>query len=219
MASTHYQMPKNEPPPGGWRFLVTQTSTLIKGDNEADLIAKIKGHMKANNIYDAYGQIPQEVRKYICERQPDYCRGMPRGQRRSLRSRVAKMVASLPSLKDVINFSRAYLGPIEKKDFAPKATIVQRSRVCQQCPLNVRHTACIPCSSPTFLNHLKSKLGAIYYTVSPFNLKVCKACGCMLNAKVVLKIEDVLRLTPKDKFDLLHPTCWIRTEKEKSEKT
>lgn len=93
----------------------------------------------------------------------------------------------------------------------------KRAGVCVTCPLNGKGAwesfFTVPVSN-AIRAALDERKGMNLSTFHDENLGVCEACSCPLKLKVHMKIDAILADIPKESFDSLWQSCWIRTEKK-----
>jgi len=124
-------------------------------------------------------------------------------------SRVAAVVAGAKTIYEWVN---------SKEEAVPSELANKRAEICVACPLNEQGNLIdfFPVQAAQAIGReLERRRGWNLSTPSDDKLGVCQGCYCVNTLSVHCPIETKLRHMPKEVFDALHESCWVRTEKEK----
>ena len=121
-------------------------------------------------------------------------------------SRVAGVAAGVKTIYEWIN---------SKQEAVPSAQANLRANVCAECPLNGKENILdffeIK-STQAIMVELQRRKGWNLSTPFDDRLGVCHACFCVNELSVHCPIEIKLKHIPKEAFDALHKSCWVRSE-------
>lgn len=182
-------------PPGGWTYRERATGVDFSGSNLEDLVAQVSVHRKYKGL--PVETTRQDIEDQICLRLGEGpCRARegetyePVSDRRS--SLTVGMVTSLN--KALFSFLKG-----GAKFVAPEVT-AGRLATCKTCPFNIPASSC-SCHAAYRV------IEAVLPTHTP-GVSVCSACGCSLQAKMVLPDEVISEsIAPGTAFP---PWCWQR---------
>lgn len=183
---------RNTTPPGGYRDVAPQTGFPFYADSLADLIAKEKNHLKANNL-----SVPTDLAEQIENR---LCHLMPEGICESTDGEQYQGGASRTASHRILN---ATIG-ICKGNVVGASEAARRAVLCVECPHNARHAGCSTCKGITAsLN----SLAAGRSTPSDSQLQVCDILGAF--NRILVWQADAGRLHRAG----LWSKCWLKGAK------
>lgn len=190
-------------PPGGFRYLQSETRTWIEAPDYYELFRRVKDHRSANNIpLDNFWA--EKVEHQLCETlPPGLCKEDPGVFKRNVFNRL--------DWNDVYNGTQAFAAWALKGFGQVDQNLANaRGNVCSRCPYNVSISGvCAACG------HLQNLAAAFtrgrVSSADPF-LKACAVCKCSLRVKVWSPVEAISAGTPNT---ALYPDwCWIPKELE-----
>ena len=184
-------------PPGGWRYLQPETRVWFTSDTFADLVSQV-------TIHRGYKGLPTENVGTDIERQlcwgltEEQCQPEPGEDYRPVRDLSSELTVGM-----ALSFSKALVAFFSGGgQIVPKEESARRADICRGCPFNKPSKSC-PCTS-------------VYSLVEAFipkdrketGVSVCMACGCSLQAKVLVPAEVVAASLPPE--TVVPPWCWQR---------
>jgi hypothetical protein len=186
-------------PPGGWRYVQSETGCAIEAGSFPELLEKLAIHRKYKSVGSTDpAEMAVEIENQLCQGlDPRFCRAeegetyLPTvDQTRSLTSTKATAFS-----KSVFVFL-AGDDPIVSKEVSES-----RAAICRGCQFN-RSAASCACSA---FNKLISAL-VPKKRVEP-GVDMCAACGCSLRAKLLL--PDAVVQAGNEGRDIRFPShCW-----------
>lgn len=92
-------------------------------------------------------------------------------------------------------------------ELVPRETAEARAAVCEQCPLNDKHSTVAGAVADAIKRHLELKNHLGMKLPNEDKLHTCSACLCQNRLKVWLPIKFIY---PNDEVKArLHPDCWL----------
>lgn len=190
---------KDVVPPGGFRYLQTDTGVWLHAPSWGELVKAVKAHRKANSI--PFGaELEQEIETQLCSTlPPGHCSyGQDQHRKR------AKMIGR-PSMKKFMELTRTMI-QMSGKELVPLPTANQHAEICRKCHYNQRPDGCTSCAMGDLVGLLAGF--SLPKTEHDAHLHGCMLCGCSLRAKVHFP-ADVLARTSQD-LEAFPEWCWIR---------
>jgi hypothetical protein len=191
-------------PPGGRHFYtVPETDTYFEDVQLDRLTRKVQEHYAANGL-EAPGNLEQIIEDHVCRNVPSsFCTGEPDAGAKQ------RKFLTLSQLRD---FTRVAAGVgVNMVRMVPDASFVspqhaeERAKICSECPFNSQGT-CTSCNGlAAFVRRL---VGTTRTTTRDKVLGTCEHCGCLLQVKVHIARDILLRTGRHD-----YPNhCWVRKE-------
>lgn len=200
----------NTIPPNGWVHTVAETGFTIRKNSRGPLADTIQEHLRANGISLDLGTILRRIDEQICAKYPASCYTV-------LDSAKAPAKRGRRwSLTEVLRGMAAWFFDVNPKNYVDMGLVRKRAAICAACPKKVDSDACQSCSKSyqAMVHRVGNQRIA---PLAPYNLRICDACGCFQAVKVQLNLETVLKRTPNDVRDKLHPSCWILKEQKETQ--
>ena len=199
-------------PPGGWRYVVPETSKTI-----GPFTGWVQLKMNLEAYYATIGYpVPADlfakVEEQICAANIEYCGESYSGMV------VGKAVAGA---KHTFHAAVQCLGTLisHRAGSGEKPALElqeARAQVCVACPNNTDITPCSVCNISVLKNLIQKLVGAKKTSVDA-ELKYCSVCHCANSAKVATKREAIWKHMPDWQKKGLPPTCWIMVEEKAQE--
>lgn len=194
---------KSEVPPGGFRYTQRETATQITAPDWGELVAKVKGHRRANGL-PVTPNIEEEIENQLCEiLPPGICmrdgEGMARGHFPGGLSfeQVKRGTATLVEW---------FLGGSQK---VSRDEATGRARVCAACHYNQHPSGCSACSQGS-LRELVQRIVGGETILGEHLLEACLICGCSLKAKIWLPLEVIQKHTSTEMNGQFPEWCWCK---------
>lgn len=201
---------RNTVPPGGVSFWQAETRTRLTAPSVwycAELVIK---HRVANGLPTSPDRetVMLEIEDQLCKTMPpNVCRD-PQG--------VVKVSGKDSTLATIIRGAET-LGDFFFRRGRPRVTIEQateRARVCGNCFANKKPEGCTPCNSAFIQDLIVKMVGGEASTPHDNHLHACAYCGCLLRAKVHVKLDVLLDHTPPEQLAEMPDFCWLKTEQQ-----
>lgn len=194
MGAIRFKVARQVPPSGRWFYRVPETGLWIESVESMEaLLALVSKHYADNSL-----PLPENLRarviEYICCNSPEgFCDGMP-GKKRL-------------SYFEIENFTRVLFNRLKSTKeafFVPQEEADRRAQICATCPMN--HLGiCTTCNG---LKQVAARLVQHRGVKKDERLGVCAVCGCVLHAKVHIRLNQ-LPAAEKSHPDLPEH-CWVR---------
>jgi hypothetical protein len=201
----------NTVPPGGFRYLQSETRTWITAPDYAELFLRVKQHRKANNIpLDQFWA--EKVEDQLCQILPP---GSCKQEAHSL-GEVRNIIGRV-TWDQVYNGTTTFVSwALKKFALVDQALANERGNVCSRCYYNIGVSG--TCGSCGYLQNLASSFTRGRVTANDSFLKACAVCQCSLRVKVWTPIESIAAGTPNTDLPRYPDFCWIRKEVEQYRK-
>jgi hypothetical protein len=187
-------------PPGGFKFLVSETATTITAASFLELVHAVKRHRSANGLH-VTATIESEVEHGLCETLPTgscmHADTMGSYESRVRTLSLAEVVSATLSIGEFLLRGREKVSQ-EEAD--------RRAKICSTCPFNLPAGACTTCSHNTLREAVVKIVGAAQ-TTSDSVLHTCYSCGCTLKAAVWMPL-DILQRHAGENLKTLPAWCW-----------
>lgn len=189
---------KFQVPPGGRWFYTTPNGAFFESwSAQVDVERQVAAFYQANR-QPVPDNLPALVEDHICKHSPPgFCNDLEH------EGSLGITLFSVMKFTGVL-FHRFTKSP--EKFFVPLAQAECRAKTCLACSLNLRHM----CTSCNGLREFGAALVSQRNTKYDSDLGVCRACGCLLSAKVHVNAqylgETEASLAKTD------PKCWLRKE-------
>lgn len=185
-----------ESPSGGWKFVVSETGVTVKAPFYKNLRNRAKAHLEANGL-----SVPDEesMQDKACA---DSGLAYP-----FCGKEAPRPIAGMPllTLGMASRFVKTVLAAVQDRKFVSQEEAKRRMDICMACPYSQGIGGCKPCSSVFSVMDKLLKKSPI---VPEKDKEFCGACGCLVQAKVLLenstldKAEDGIDRPP------YHANCW-----------
>lgn len=190
--------------PGGFTFIHPQTGDQIGPEHSiGDLCKAVTEYNRANN-FDPISE--EQIEHQNCVRFPEYCR--PSGNIADLKIEAdrAERVSRIGPA-NVIQATKI-LGRwvLKGRKKADPALVAERVATCKKCPEHIGYEGCSSCTIGKIRSLVTTVVGKTE-VLEAKNLKVCRVCGCALEAKVQLPLEFL-----QNELQRLPSNCWIVKE-------
>lgn len=186
-------------PPGGFRFLVRETGTWVRGAHRGDLYTKVKKHCESNEIEPP---TLAEIEDQICESlDGSVCMhddGKPYQQ---------SVVRPL-TLREVLTAS-VTMGEwmLKGGNKVPQEEADRRALECTRCPKNKFFTDCTACNLNKVRNMAERFIGKAK-TKYDGQLNNCEICGCTNKVQVWVPLEILQKHLTSKVNEALPDWCW-----------
>lgn len=189
-------------PPGGWRYVQPETGCEFNYGSLVETIERVIQHRRYKELTPVdEASVSRDIQRQICSgMEPRFCRAEPGEDYRP--------TVDLPgtiSLKTALAFSAAMFEWVKGgSQLVSKEESERRAAICRGCRFNRHADTCGACAA------FYAAVGAVVPKArAEAGLKICGACGCSLQAKVLL---------PKAAIDasnagrgIIYPAhCWQR---------
>ncbi len=187
----------NTSPPGGFKYVQSETKLTIVGDSLQDLTAKVVSHRKYKGLKpDDTHTVGHEIQRQICTR-------LGNGECKPEAADVWVPVKTTKrfSLSDILAFSKAMIEFAKSgASMAPMDEAQRRRKICADCPINQRAVGC-KCSL-----FYKAVDAALPKERRFHDMHICGICNCSNAVKVNMPVSVLLT----ESRDLSFPVhCWL----------
>jgi hypothetical protein len=183
-------------PPGGWRYVVPETSTTIRSGNEDELKLAVKKHLIANGK-PVPADIGALIEDQLCQLiGPEWCTWG-----------TSKFNID-PNMKasDVLRGTKVLASwKLEGSPLVDQNEAERRAAICGSCMMNIPVGGCWGCSG---LQQLVSKLTDGNKTSHDSTLQSCAVCKCSNRAQVWLPLDTLWRGVTSDINESFPDHCW-----------
>lgn len=196
-----YLLDRTTVPPGGFKYLCTETGTWITAASHHELIGSVRRHLSAN-VLPISATLEQDVEHSLCATlPPGICMHKdPQIQLQETRVRklsIAEVVSATLSIGEFLLRGRERVSPEEAN---------RRAKICTTCPFNQPAGDCTTCSHTSIREVVEKVVGGAQ-TDSDAALHSCYVCGCTLKAAVWMPL-DILQRHAGENLKTLPEWCW-----------